>query len=761
MEELRVVGQSIPQIDSPEKVRGDARYVGDISLSGMLHAKVLRSPFAHARIVGIDTEKAARLSGVVGVFTGEDIPEKPWGIIHKDQHFLAREKVRYVGQEVAGVVAETEEAAEEALELLTPDYEELPAVFDPESALKPDAPLVNGDSNLARELHVSRGDVERGFAESAFIHEDVYTTPYQFQSYMEPLAALADVDDGGGVTVYAPTQSINLTHRYLTNALDLSADSLRIIQPHVGGAFGGKLNEDNITLITVFLALQTGRPVRLIGTRLDEFGASRPRMPTKTYLKMGLRENGTIAAKETRIYANNGASSCLSPEVLQCMAVRMDSLYRLENVKTDAYLAYTNLLPSGAFRGFGNVQMASALESHLDTMADSVGLDPAELRFKNLIRQGDTSVHGWEMDSCAVGECVEKAIQTVDWQGLRNGRKIGRYRTGVGLACAIHSTSVRQRSLSEDTKGWDGSTAIVEVGDDGRARVICGEGEIGQGAKTVLAQMVAEELGLEFPDVEISPADTEKTPFCLGGYASRLTMIGGNAVRVASAACREQLLTLAAEHLEVDPTDLVLEAGFVSMKAAPDRRLSVEKVVQLRGTGEGKVSAEGTWDPPTVMPDPDTGYGKITAAASFACVVAVVKVDTETGGIELQEVVVADDLGKAINPLTVEGQIHGEMGQGFGFAMFENPILDGGRFVNGSLADYTLPKAEVLPDFKSILIESIDPHGPYGAKGCSECALNACGAVVANAVFNAVGVRIRDLPVTPPKVLAALRENGH
>ena len=754
---LRVVGRPIPQIDSFVKVRGDARYVADIDLPGMLHAKVLRSPLAHARILRIETETTTRLPGIVGVFTGLDTPGVQWGIIHKDQYILAREKIRYVGEELAAVVAESEEAAEEALELLAPEYEELPAVFDPEAALEPGAPLINGESNLARELHVRRGDVELGFAESTLIHEDVYTTPHQFQSYMEPLAALADADGGGRVTLYAPTQSINLTHRYVTNALSLPAENLRVVQPHVGGGFGGKLNEDNIALITVFLALQTGRPVRLIGNRLDEFGASRPRMPTKTYLRMGLREDGTIAAKETRIYANNGASSCLSPEVLQCMAVRMDSLYRMENVKTDAYLAYTNLLPAGAFRGFGNVQMASALESHLDAMADMMGMDPAELRLKNLVRQGDTSVHGWKMDSCAVGECVEKAVQAVDWDGIRSGGGEGRFRTGVGLACAIHSTSVRQRSLAEVPEGWDGSTATVEVGEDGRARVICGEGEIGQGAKTVLAQMTAEELGLEFPDVEVSPADTEKTPFCLGGYASRLTMIAGNAVRLASADCRNRLLDLAAEHLEVDPSDLVLEAGGVSLKAAPQRRLSVGEVVQAGG---GTVSAQATWDPPTVMPDPETGYGRNTVAASFACLVAVVEVDTETGCIVLRDIVVADDLGKAINPLTVEGQIHGEVAQGLGLAMFENPVLDGGKFVNGSLADYTLPKAEGLPDFNSILIESFDPHGPYGAKGCSECALNACGAVIANAIFNATGVRIRDLPATPPKVLAVLRQAG-
>ena len=764
-ESLRVIGKPFPQIDAPIKVRGGAPYVGDITVPGMLIAKVLRSPHPHARILTIRTEKATRVPGVVAVFTGEDVPQTPWGAVHKDQYILAPGKVRYVGEEVAAVVAESEEAALEGRDLIEVDYDPLPAVFDPEEALAPDAPQVNeGKNNLAREIHLVRGDPERGFSESAVIHEDRYKTPHQIQAYMEPLGALADIDAQGRLTVYAPSQSIHRTRRYLAEALDLLPEKLRVIQPNIGGGFGGKLNEDATSHITAFLALRTGRPVRFLNNRLDEFGASRPRLPTTIDLKMGVRKDGTIAAKETRIYGNNGACSCLGPEIIFHAATRMDSLYRQENLKTDAYLVYTNLIPAGAFRGLGNPQMGFALESHVDVLVEKMGMDPAELRLRNLIQKGDTSVHGWKMESCGIQECVEKAVAAVDWKRLRAAPKGGTLRTGVSLACAIHSTSVRQRSASESKadQGWDGSAAIIEVNEDGRVQVICGEGEIGQGAKTVLAQVAAEEMGLEFNDVDISAVDTDYTPYCLGGYASRLTLVSGNATRKAAIECRERMIGIAAEQLEADPGDLVLEGGAVYMKSAPEKKIALGEIVKTNSVqqGGGPLRVEASWDPPTELPDQKTYYGRLTAAAAFACVAVVVEVDTETGCIRLKDVVVADDLGRVINPLTAEGQIDGETAQGLGFALYEHAVLDEGQFVNGNLADYTVPKAEGLPNFQTIFIETIDPNGPFGAKGCSECGLNACAAVVANAIYDAVGVRMNKIPIRPQDLLKAMREKG-
>ena len=753
MDNLRVVGKSVPQINAPEKVRGLARYVGDMEFPRMLHAKVLRSPHPHARILSVRTDRALRIPGVAAVVTSDDTPKIPWGVVKKDQQVLAVGKVRHVGEEVAAVSAASEAAALEAVERIEVDYEVLPPVFDVEEALAPGAPEVHeGTGNISREIHINHGDVERGFAESAVIHEETYTTAHQFQTYMEPLGALADIDGQGRITLYVPTQSIYFTRRLVAEALNLPSTKIRVIQTHVGGAFGGKLGEDPMGHIAASLAMKTGRPVRLLNNRLDEFQGSRPRMPVNIHLKMGVRRDGTLAAKETRIVGNNGAYSCFSYEVIQVTATRMDNLYRQENLKTDACLVYTNLIPAGAFRGFGNPQMSFAMESHMDVLAEKLGMDPAEFRLRNVVHQGETSIHGWELGSCGIAECIEKATAAVDWKKHRAAPKNGTLRTGVGLGCAVHSTSNRQLS------NWDGSTAVVKVDDDGKAQVICGEGDLGQGSQTVLAQIAAEGLGLEVEDVRVSSADTENTPLCFGGYGSRLTLMAGNAVQIAADHCREKLFHIAADELEVSPADLSLEGGVIFVKSAPEEKMTVGEAVRANLLREGGdvVFSQATWDAPTVMPDEENCYGRTTVACSFACVAVVVEVDTETGQINLKHIVAADDLGRAINPLTAEGQVHGELAQGLGYAMFENAVLDTGQFANGNLADYTVPKADSIPRVTSILVESIDPNGPFGAKGCSECALVPCAAVVANAIYDAVGVRFTSLPIRPESILNAL-----
>ncbi|MFQ5912862.1 MAG: xanthine dehydrogenase family protein molybdopterin-binding subunit, partial [Nitrospinota bacterium] len=654
MTESSVIGKPLPQVNSPEKVSGKAQYVHDIERPRMLHAKVLRSPHPHARLKRIDLSRARRLSGVKAAVAFADTPGLPWGPIYKEHYIFAKDKVRYVGEEVAAVAAVDEDTTDEGLSLIGVEYEPLPAVFDAEEALAEGAPLVREDrpGNLARHIHIERGDVERGFGEAAAIHEAVYETPHQFQAYIEPIGTVAEVDSGGRLVVHAATQSIYFARERLAEALGIPPSRIRVIQPFIGGAFGGKLVEDHNTHIASFLALLTRQPVRLMNNRLEEFQASRPRMPARVYLKMGARKDGSIAAKQTRIYGNNGAYSCLSLEVLLVTANRMDSLYRQENVRTDAYLAYTNLIPTGAFRGFGNPQMAFPLESHIDVLSDKLGMDPMEFRLRNTIRAGETSVHGWYMGSCGVGECIEKAAARIGWRDERARRPYAEeapIRRGMGMACGIHVSANRQLA------DWDGSSVALKVNEDGKATLICGEGDMGQGAHTMMTQVVAEELGMKPEDVTVSSPDTDSTPFCFGGFASRLTMLAGNAVRKAAQAARGQLVAVAASQLESRPEDLALAGGFIFVKGAPERRVSLAEAAKgaiFRRGGQG-VFAQATWDPPTQMADKKTFYGNVAPAYSFVCMAVGVEVDTETGQVKLTRLVVADDVGKALNPLTV------------------------------------------------------------------------------------------------------------
>ncbi|MBI2880402.1 MAG: xanthine dehydrogenase family protein molybdopterin-binding subunit [Candidatus Tectomicrobia bacterium] len=752
-----MIGKPLPQRNAPEKVRGAALYLADLVFPRLLIGKVLRSPHAHARIHHASAEKAKRVPGVRAVITGEDVPATPWGPLHKERHVLAREKVRFIGEEVAAVAAETEDAALEALSLIQVDYEELPAVFDPEEAMLPGAPEIHpGGRNLAREIHIRRGDVEEGFRRAAFIHQARYETPVQYQAYMEPLGALAQVDPSGRLTIWAPTQTLFLTRQAVAEALDLPLSRIRVVQTTVGGAFGGKVADTCTYQIAALLAMKSRRPVRLAFSRLEDFQAAHPRMAARIELKMGMSADGRLTAKETRIVANSGAYAGLATEIVLVTAFRPDNLYRLGNLSTTTFLAYTNNVPAGAFRGFGNPQMTFALESHIDALARLAGLDPVEVRLRNLVHAGDVTAHGWRIESCGLRECLEKVSKAVGWADSGGRAGSGAVRRGVGVACAVHVSGARQIG------NWDGSSVAVKVNEDGRVHIVCGEGDIGQGAETMLAQVASEELRIPIEDVVLTAADTDSTPFCFGGFASRLTMLAGNALRRAIGDARRQLLDAAAEKLEAAPQDLLLEGGRVFVKGASDRGIALGEACRahIYRRGGGGIFASATYDSDTTLPDPETHYGNISAAYSFAAQAAEVEVDVETGSVRIVRLVAADDLGRALNPLTCEGQIQGAVVQGVGFSFFECSVIEKGVVVNGNLADYTLPKAAGLPEISSILVESMDPNGPYGAKGVSECSIVPTAAAIANAIEDAVGIRLTKLPIRPEDVLWALRREG-
>ncbi|MFQ5914864.1 MAG: xanthine dehydrogenase family protein molybdopterin-binding subunit, partial [Nitrospinota bacterium] len=410
MVQFSVIGKPLPLMDSKEKVTGAANFVADLKIPRIREAALLRSPLAHAGILNIEKSRAERLPGVRAVLTGEDTPKNLWGQTIQEHYLLAVGKVRFIGEEVAAVVARNASTAQEALELIKVDYEPLPALLEPEDAMRPDAPQIHeGRSNVALDVDITRGDVEAGFRAAHLIHEDTYQTPYQYQAYMEPTGTVATCDVSGKVTAWSSTQVTFFTRDAIASALGLPPSKVRVIQPFVGGGFGGKLAEDPNAPITAFLAWKTGESVRLQNTRTEDFAAGRPRTRQKIALKMGLSEDGKIVAKDTRIIVDNGAYTGITNSITKTSARRMDSLYRQTNVRTRAYLVYTNKVPTGAFRGFGNPQMAFALESHLDAMAHLIGMDPKELRIRNAIQEGDTSIHGWKMGSCGLRECIQKA----------------------------------------------------------------------------------------------------------------------------------------------------------------------------------------------------------------------------------------------------------------------------------------------------------------------------------------------------------------
>jgi CO/xanthine dehydrogenase Mo-binding subunit len=751
MDEFLVVGHSFPQIDGREKASGATEFVSDLRLPGMLYGRILRSPFPHARIRRIDTSRAGRAAGVKAVVTAEDTPRIPFGPRTEDWMILATDKVRFIGDEVAAVAAVDEDAAEEALSLIQVDYEELPAVFDPLEAMQEGAPLIHDKPrNIVAEFKLSKGDMDRAFQESRAVYSERYYTNQVYQAYLEPMACVAHVDSSGKLTLYAGTQIPSMTRIPYARALGLPLEKVRVVVPPYGGAFGAKM-ETNLHLAAAVLSQKTGKPVRMVNSREEDFMAGNPRVPMYIDLKIGARRDGTLTGKEVRVVGAAGARAVYAMVIVATACYRVDSLYRFEALRTEGITVYTNTVPTSCFRGFGNAQMTFALESAMDMLSESLGMDPAELRLKNGLKTGEVSIHGWKIGSSGLGECIEKATAASRWRERRDQRRFAR---GIGLACCNHVSG--NRAFARE---FDGGGGIVRIGREGKVLVFHGESDMGQGQKTIFAQIVAEELGVLLDRVEVAPVDTDISPFGLGSFATRGTVFGGNGVKAAAAEAKKQILESAAGMLECSPSDLEARGGMIFLKGDPAQGLPFQKVVEtaVYKRGGAPIVGAGFWVPDTQLPDPVTKYGNIAPAYPFACQIAEVEVDTETGQVHLRNYVAAHDVGRAINPQATEGQIEGGVAQGIGWALMENMATEKGKIVNPNFRDYVLPGPLDLPPIQSILVEPVDPNGPFGAKGIGEPALNPSPAAVANALYNAIGVRMTELPLTPEKILAALK----
>ncbi len=751
-----VIGKSLPRLGVEELVTGKAKFSIDVKLPGMLWGKILRSPYHHARILNIDTAQAERLPGVKAVVTAADVPGEPRTVISPQVPPLAKDKVRYMGEPVAGVAAIDEYVAAEALDLIKVEYEELPAVFDMEEAMKPGAPQIHDvEHNTAVHFDIARGDVEDGFAQADFVAEGRFVTPPQNHVCMEPQNCMASFDASGRLTIHSQQTSIFWARSDVAKVMNMPENQVRVIQSMTsGGHFGSGNATPRRHFIAPLLARKAWLPVKIVNTREEEFTATYPMMPVIIEVKIGVKRDGTIIAKKTRVIGDSGSYfSIIALSILSVAMMRHESLYKFNNLKTEALLVYTNRVPTCSMRGFGNQVGHFALESIMDQLAEGIGMDPAEIRLKNAIKTGDTSVHGWVIRSGGLTECIQKSTNSAGWKAKRAAKQPeGTKKRGIGMGCAIHVCGMKVAGQS-----W-GCGALVKINDDGTANLLTGEGDCGQGARTLLAQICAEELGVPLEDVWASLADTDFSPYGAGPLSSRTTATAGNAVRLAAADAKRQLLQAAAEKLEVKVEELEAKDRKIFVRSDPEKAVSYAEAAM--GMNYRPIIGRGIFIPAQSGSDVRTWYGDSATSYSFTGQVVEVEVDTETGEVKFLSLTGAYDLGRAINPSAAEGQAEGGAAFAMGYAMTENLEPEKGKIVSTQFTDYKVPTTLDMPEVKPILVETDDPVCPFGAKGIGEIVGVPTAAAIANAIYNAVGIRITELPITPEKVLRALQEKA-
>jgi CO/xanthine dehydrogenase Mo-binding subunit len=740
-------------MDAPGKVTGTAVYAADFALPGMLHGKVFRSAEPHARIVRIETARARQVPGVRAVLTAEDVPDVRFGGALKDETVLARGKVRYVGQPVAAVAATTAEAAEAALAAIEVVYEALPAVLDLDAALAPGAPLIHEDwasytaipilhrdGNVAHRARIVVGDVERGFAEADRVFEHTFRTAMVHQGYTEPRAAVASWDSSGVVTVWSNTQLPFDVQTTLAEILQVPSSKVRIVVPGIGGGFGGKLRI-GMEHIAALLARRTGRPVKAMTTSEEELTAAYPRQGTRIELTTGVTRDGRITARQGRIYFDTGGFAGSGPGVASVATLVLAGPYRVPNLHLEGYAVYTNKTNCGSYRAPSGPQANFATESQMDMIADALGLDPLELRLRNIVREGDEGPTGQVLQAVGLEECLRRAAAAIGW----SERRPGRWR-GKGLACGWWTTT-------------GGSSGVyVKINPDGTVALNTGAAEIGTAALTGAAQVLAEELGIDLADINVVSADTFSTPFDFGAQGSRTAFAVGNACRAAVADLKRQLFTLAAAQLGVEAEALALRDKHV---VANGKKLSLAELARLSQLSGGGVIAHGTFIAPPTPYDTKRVEAHVYPAfhsPSFHAHAVDLSVDPETGEITIHRYVVAQDVGFAMNPQYIEAQIEGGVAQGLGQALAEEIVYEGGRVLNANLTDYKMPTAVDVPRIESILVQHPSLVGPYGAKGVGEPPNIEPPAAVANALASATGLRVISLPITAEKVALGLRD---
>src|SRR6266851_32491 len=799
MTTFSIIGKSIAMVDAAGKTTGAGKYTDDLSVSGMLIGKILHSPHPHARIKRIDGTRAEQLDGVIAVVIGQDAPN-PYGIlpVGHDEHALALDKVRYVGDNVACVVAIDEATAEKAIELIEVEYEILPAYFDPEESMKAERDLIhdNKPHNIEKDYHHVFGDPDKGFAEADRVAEARFIANEVTHAAMEPHSTLAsfelDSQTGqlGRLIVWSSTQVPYYLQHKLSLVLEMPMSQIRVIKPLVGGGFGGKSEVIPLEIIAAIAARKAKAPVKITYTREEVFWAHRGRPRTIIDLKTGVTNDGRITAVKARVIQDGGGYCSYGVVTILYSGALLGALYDIPNIQYDGYRVLTNKPACGAMRGHGTVNVRFAFESQLDELAVSIGMDPAEIRRRNLLQPPCVTVNGLRVQSYGLPECIDKVVERSGWNNRKRNLPKSR---GLGIACSHYVSGAANSIIRSDMPH---STVNIKIDRDGGVVVYTGASEIGQGSDTMTAQIAAEVLGCSLSRVKIIAADTDLTPIDIGSYSSRVTFMAGNATLGAAEAVKKQIAAAAAKKMGCEPEELLFRNDKVFAKGWSDNRVrptrpgaipSVSGRVEnqiLRGSLQQKRKDEGPKDSLTFeeavvaaidfhgaltgtgsyAPPPEARGGKHkgggvgpSPAYSYSAQVAEVTVDEDTGEVTVHKVWAAHDCGRALNPVAVEGQIIGSVWMGMGQALTEEMVWKDGLLMNPGLLEYRSPSSVESPEVEPIIVESIDPEGPFGAKECSEGSLAATIPAIANAIYDAVGVRLHECPFTPERVLAALR----
>jgi CO/xanthine dehydrogenase Mo-binding subunit len=810
MAEHSYIGTEVPRPDAPDKATGKALYIHDLVRPGMLYGKIKFSEYAHARIKHIDTSNAERLPGVHAVITGYNTPEIRIGFI-KDNFALKKDKVRQFRDEVAAVAAIAPEIAEEALDLVKVEYEELPAVFTPEDALKKGAPLIHevdtrgrpkSDNLVPVPWRFVAGEVEKAKQEASFIAEDYFETPLVQQSCMGTAGCIAEFDPQNNLLIHTKTQIPFLAQNDFNRALaamGLKGKNTRVIIPTLGGAFGSGLDTHGYEYIAILLAYKSGRPVKIVLTREEEFTALSPRQPSKSHIMQGCDKQGKLTFREVRMTLDNGAYTSWGATTPSVMMLPISSLYRVPNVFYETKIVYTNNTYCQAMRGYGNPQGTWPIESNIDQLAEAAGIDPFDFRMMNTNIPNETSCMGLKISTCGLEDCLKTVAEKLDWKEKRGkGRSKARaphlspaeqddggQSRGIGMASLFHVGGSARVYRS------DGTGIIMKLDDFGNVSVITGGVEMGQGFNAALTLASAEALGVTPDKVTIISGDTATCPWDVGTHASRGAFTACNAAIMAAEKAREKIFNLASEHFMsrvhsklkerrkkdpdfkipdldqeniFDSSEFDMRENYIFLKGEPDNpvlRVTLEEILRAahfkeKGT---MIVTEAFYDPPNQNIDPRTGRGNLSATYSFGTQGAEVEVDLETGKVKVLQFVAAHDVGKVINKQTIMGQIYGGIAIGIGYALSEEYRTEKGRNLNPNFMDYKIPSAPDI-DFPIHVecIETNDQYGPFGAKGVGEPGLVPTAPAIANAIYDAIGVRIKSLPITPEKILAALKE---